>query len=395
MVNSLVGLLKGLCPWFKAQEASNFFQETLLRSGSINRASFWACGMRPMHCVNGRVTSNRKCSPQNMSKAPNFLAQAVQSLQVWNREKTLPERILKRFLLNARQYLIQLGDPLVRYTFYGRRIYLPLSHDLPHFRKHLPEFLENLGRIAAAIKSVYPDLTVVDVGANVGDSAIAIYHHTQCPVLCLEGSSYYFGILRRNLLLCQSSNLVSENVIVAWKDGIVQAHLEESKGTGRLVPGGQLQGCSLKTIIDRHPRFAGFKLLKVDTDGFDLKILLGQRNLLSRLKPVVFFEYDPDLSGTLEERMQALQELALLGYDSTLVYLHTGEFLTSVSIKDIRTMEDLDLYYYRRKFSYMDLCIFHCQDQALFEFVRAEERRHSFEVKSGTVSPASMNANSR
>ncbi len=49
----------------------------------------------------------------------------------------------------------------------------------------------------------------------------------------------------------------------------------------------------LESIVMEYPQFIHTKMVKIDTDGYDLIILRGGLKYLETSKPVLFFEYDP------------------------------------------------------------------------------------------------------
>ena len=70
---------------------------------------------------------------------------------------------------------------------------LPLSHELPFYQHDHPRYDRQLGAIAAELGG-----PVVDIGANVGDTAAAIRAESDVPILCVEGDPAFFALLERN-----------------------------------------------------------------------------------------------------------------------------------------------------------------------------------------------------
>lgn len=291
-------------------------------------------------------------------------------------EGTVKGNLTSRTLSFLRKWLICAGDPTVSYALYSdSRMQLPLSHELPLYRKRFPLFLENLGRISSTMKEKYPDLSVIDIGANVGDSALVLQHHSSCRVLCLEGSARYYDFLKRNLETRFGGGCVIERVLVGTVSGTVNARLVESGGTARLVDSCQAaQVETLEKILSRHSAFSGSKLIKVDTDGLDLQIVSSAFELLRDLQPVLFLEYDPQLEGNREWRMEILLRLSQIGYHGVLAYLHTGDLLLSTLLSCEDTLYDLDCFLERRPGTYLDLCLFPRAEQELFRLLLQSER---------------------
>jgi hypothetical protein len=71
----------------------------------------------------------------------------------------------------------------------------PEGHWLGPIRRDYPDYSENIGRISGAVEKKYPNRGVIDIGANVVDTAAIVRSHSSLPILCIEGSAYYFEFL--------------------------------------------------------------------------------------------------------------------------------------------------------------------------------------------------------
>ena len=80
----------------------------------------------------------------------------------------------------------------------GVRMVLPWSHRLPDYATHNPNYGQNLVEVARLLAETRP-LTVMDIGANVGDSALQILHAADGKVLCVEGDTAYLEFLHLNV----------------------------------------------------------------------------------------------------------------------------------------------------------------------------------------------------
>ena len=97
-------------------------------------------------------------------------------------------RISRRLLERVREVLLDL--PVTR-TVQGVTLRLPWSHRLPEYTRNFPTYGQNLVAVAAALATErVPPLRVLDVGANVGDSALQILQATDCRILCVEGDEH-------------------------------------------------------------------------------------------------------------------------------------------------------------------------------------------------------------
>jgi FkbM family methyltransferase len=221
--------------------------------------------------------------------------------------------------ITARRALVRLGDPTIRYRVGDVDLELPLSHQLPFFRHAHPEYDGAIGRIAAEL-----DGPVVDVGANVGDTAAAIRAHTNAPVLCVEGDARFFSLLERN-----AARLHDVELERSFVDAPTRGRVERAAGTARIVEGGDdLPTKPLCSILDEHPRFREPALLKLDTDGMDVAILDANVELLAERRPALFFEYDPHLGATPD----VFERLREAGYRTAEWYENTGTLTATVQL---------------------------------------------------------------
>jgi FkbM family methyltransferase len=269
----------------------------------------------------------------------------------------------------VRRVQLGLADPMVTYQVGSIALQLPLSHRLPYIRRDFPLYSSNIGRIGAAVHEKYPDLSLVDIGANVGDTVAIVRQGAHYPILCVEGSTDYLPLLHRNVETLGDVEI--EEAFVGGESGPVGARVRMVGGTAHLERVGLEQGTitlrSLDEVLARHPRFGTAKLLKSDTDGMDCQIIAGAADYLAAGRPVVFFEYDPDLtarSGATAIRVFDVLEAS--GYRHALVYDNYGDLMLLLDMKDKRLLSDIDAFFSGRGGRrYADICAFHATDSDL------------------------------
>ena len=278
------------------------------------------------------------------------------------------------FLLKDR--LFREDNDLVKYNLNGREIILPFSHDLPVSKSLLPVYSENIGRIALYAKQKYDQLKIIDIGANIGDTVFIIKANVDTPMLCIEGESKYFSLLQFNTSYWDDVYL--EKSFIGDKTS-ENAEIISSRGTGRIVeiqnPSKTLSFESLSAVIERNPIFSDFKLIKIDTDGFDCRIIRNEMSLFARVKPIIFFEYDPySLRNINDDGLSVFQILREGGYEKLIIYESNGDYLLMTDLYHTQILEDIHHFYSGRKSQkYCDICVFHTEDNELAESVRLRE----------------------
>ena len=236
------------------------------------------------------------------------------------------------------------------HRFHGHKLSMPMSHDLPIHEQMHPAYGLNLRELALRVGHKYPGFAAIDVGANVGDTALHLLDASCTQLLCVEADPLYFSYLERNLK--NQSPVRLAQVLLGAQPGQVPFALQSHGGTARLVSGGAgLAVQTLDQVLERHA--AGFnpiRLLKVDTDGYDLEILMGAEKLLRAQRPVLFFEYDPYFFDVHTPRpLATLARLREWGYTRFTAYENTGQTILSAATDDLEILAHLDQWARRRK----------------------------------------------
>lgn len=156
---------------------------------------------------------------------------------------------------------------------------------------------------------------LLDVGANIGLIAIPFAKSVparQPSVIAVEAVPDNVAVLRRNLAL----NHLQEAVPVVpfglgATGGSVQIQVEgdlrsgEGTGTANILPDGSTYDCVRQEIVirtvdelaDSGELPDGCSVIKIDTDGYDLKVLEGATRFLGRNRPIIFGEFSAHCLG--------------------------------------------------------------------------------------------------
>lgn len=282
-------------------------------------------------------------------------------------------RVQYRILRRVRQLRLLWSDPLVSFSLGPCKLKLPLSHELPFYRRSFPTYAINLGRITRHVITKYPDLTVIDVGANVGDSVAILRQCGPPPILCVEGEPRFFRLLTENTRHLEDLEL-EQTFIGANGDHIDSIYSHDGNAEVRLgSPPGTAKLCTLSEVIARHPRFSGAKLLKLDAEGFDCRIIASENELLRRTRPVLFFEYYPTCcEQTGQAAFPVFSQLAALGYSKLLIYENQGRYSKALEIAQMSALTDLHGLLVQVG-GYCDVVAFHAEDSNLADDAQATE----------------------
>ena len=166
-------------------------------------------------------------------------------------------RLRERVLELARQLWIRYSDPIVRIEVSGSYLLMPLSHELPMYMKRFPLYSQAVGRIAGYLaEASRTPITMVDIGANVGDTAAIVRSYCEIPVLCVEGHPRYCEILRRNITFV-GADIAMSSTFVGSGDVDVAGSWEYGHGTAKFIEGGgeRVRARSLSSVLRDHSAF--------------------------------------------------------------------------------------------------------------------------------------------
>jgi len=280
-------------------------------------------------------------------------------------------------ILRIRRLMARHYDPLVVYKLAGTEIMLPFSHQLPLLRKSYPGYSSNVARVAKHVKQKYPSFSFIDIGSNIGDTAVILRELAYFPILCIEGDRGFYQILKHNVR--EFDEIYIENFFITT-DNMVKGKLEKRHGTARFVKGSVNSIDNQKTLSEILQRYdtlsQNVKMIKIDTDGFDVRILRTELKILGEFKPVLFFEYDPHLLSQHESDngIGVFNALSSIGYTTAIFYDNFGDYLLTTDLSNEFLIEDIHNYYSGRSSSrYCDIALFHSDDTELSRNIRCAE----------------------
>jgi FkbM family methyltransferase len=300
----------------------------------------------------------------------------------WIADRTLRHNgpVARRLFGFLRNALAARLDGAVRHTIAGHEVLLPLSHQLPDYRAKWLRYDTALPQIAATLaRRSGKDLVVIDIGANVGDTAVPLLTGTELRLIAVEGNPAFLGYLRHNLAGFGARAAIVPAFAAAAHDPGSSYRIETHSGTARLVktqPSSDVpvEFLGLPQIVSR----AGYgrpDLVKIDTDGFDVPILFAALEWLEEVRPTLFFEFDPALAAPHVERpWEVFARLAAAGYAHGIVYLNTGEYCRSVRLDDQSAMAELAALLQAQTVAYFDIAAF-CNEDDFAAFRESELSR--------------------
>jgi FkbM family methyltransferase len=216
------------------------------------------------------------------------------------------------------------------YSFGNYKIILKGNHVLAKYQESFPLYDRFLPILCADF-----DGLIIDIGANIGDTSIAIFSkNPKAFIVGVEPDTGFYDECINNIKLNDlSDRFLGIKKFVSTKIGTYSLEKSKTSSTGSILydskQTGEINTISFTQLMDLIPstRKMKFDILKIDTDGFDWDILDSFINYSqnSLIKPrFVFFEMQTYLNNTgvkdinrnqiIENYKLSIERLHSIGY---------------------------------------------------------------------------------
>ncbi|WP_428826921.1 FkbM family methyltransferase [Azonexus sp. IMCC34842] len=263
-------------------------------------------------------------------------------------------------------------DQLHAYSKFS--ISLPAGHPLPINQRQHKLYDRFLPHLAKHLNNA--DL-VVDVGANVGDTAASMLDaNPELEFICIEPDDIFFSYLNKNAKTIRNNisnskidtlkQLVGKNITnVKLVGAIGSRHSVEISGKG-------LKSIQLDTILAGYLKKP--RLIKCDVDGFDWDVLESASNTLQTGSTIIFFECEYTQLSQAARFKKIISSMSDYGYHHWRIFDNFGNFLLKTD--DTHQIFSLMNYVWRQNFGgssrtiwYFDLLACKIDEEAFLEAV--------------------------
>lgn len=230
------------------------------------------------------------------------------------------------------------------YTIESIKVDLGEGHALPFYQKHFKmydRFIPYLAEITRRKEGKY----IIDIGANVGDTLVAMWSNTENQFLCIEPVEEFFRLLIDNIQrLGRPERVCVEQAFITDRmDETYQAKISE-KGTAvkeattldntSLIPSKSVD----YLIKEKGIGYGDIDLLKIDTDGFDADCIISAGELLRKGSALIYWENYVETYEQYEKYMEAYRVLERNGYSIFFIFDNYGNYLCSGGIDTINSI---------------------------------------------------------
>ena len=248
---------------------------------------------------------------RNVFRIP-FLERALASLTV----SKSPRHIVSKFVPNHYQY-----PPGSERSFVRQGIMMKV--DICDYLGHSIYFGFRDESLDALLSLCKAGFHVIDVGANLGWSVLNLAKISNTgTILGFEPDPLNFQKLTENVSANHMTNIVLLSVGLGDKSHTARMEVRTplNRGGNRIAPSNS-NAYSIEIVtldssqeVSRLPRV---DLIKIDVEGYELKVLRGSREVLKKFKPILFIELDQNNLKDQGDTPSALIEYLIeLGYVS-------------------------------------------------------------------------------
>lgn len=212
---------------------------------------------------------------------------------------------------------------------------------------------------------------MIDVGANIGDTVV-FTNIVDGRYLLIEGEKSYNQLIDENLKQnhFNQTKTIIENTFIGDCQGTFSNTLQDGSGTLMATDNCE-NGVSILTldeVVEKHNFQPNF--IKIDTDGFDFKVIRSATKTLKQYAPVLFFEWDKFfLEGQGENPLSIFPLLQELGYSDIFVFDNFGTLLCKEKIDNLENLSLLLNYtkLSKQNIYYYDLLVIHNSQKHIFD----------------------------
>ena len=229
------------------------------------------------------------------------------------------------------------------YLIGNYKISIPPKYALPEFQDNFKLYDRFLPILVKHFKG---EECIIDVGANIGDTAIAMVQKCSNQIICIEPSEIFYPYLEANVKLLNMDHrkkiqIINKFIGTGNISGVFQHSLA---GTASIKISEQISSVKYFKLDDVIEEHENVKLIKIDTDGFDFDVLQSAKNILYKSEPILFWENEIFEEFQLVEFQKLYKTLTNFGYKYIYVFDNYGNLI--VEEVEFKTLIDLNYYLY-------------------------------------------------
>ena len=204
-----------------------------------------------------------------------------------------------------------------KYNRNGIKMNLNISNLVDHYVYYSTD-QSALDRFISYLK---PTFNVIDIGANIGYTTLLFSKAcTQGKIISVEPSGELFETINNHIKLNEFNNVKCLNIGLGEKNKTVKLFKvsETNTGMNRIFENEDIpfrsENIIIKTLdeVDKEENLSTIDAIKIDVEGYELKVLQGAVNVLKTHNPVLLVEIDYD---NLKEQQASPEQIFKLLFE--------------------------------------------------------------------------------
>lgn len=255
------------------------------------------------------------------------------------------------------------------YNIDGFIIELNKQHKLPEFQSKFPMYDKFLPFLAESFDE--SNHWIIDIGANVGDTAVSIVRHTKANILSVEPVELFYDICLKNIKSLDSefsSRIILERAFIASADQSFSGKITDGTAVREEVVNSSVVTLSIQQLLVKHDiQLSNLVLIKSDTDGYDYDALMSAGEILTECSPILYYENQIDKPEQVDSFNQMVDYLLSKDYTCFYLFDNFGNYMCktdSFGMKSVNSYLDrINRALSARTFYYVDVMV--CKDSGV------------------------------
>jgi len=215
------------------------------------------------------------------------------------------------------------------------KLLAPADHNLDVYQTLYPLYDKRFPLLASIVSRHRPQSTLIDVGANIGDS-VALCRMAGCTskIIAVEPSERFFGYLRKNAannqILFDQVQCINafigrdmDNLVLLERKGTAQL-IEQALASSASPSDRHSSGSSIPTLSLSELNAGDVGLVKTDTDGCDAEILSANFDWVLEHQPIIWAEAEVKSVKSLNKWISLINRMDCHVYSHAIAFDNYG-----------------------------------------------------------------------
>lgn len=229
----------------------------------------------------------------------------------------------------------------------NRHVYMDENHPLPDMQRSLMMYDRFVPFLAAVTKEKSNgDGIIIDIGANVGDTLMAMWDYTDDKFLCIEPTEMFWELLLKNTgNLTRGNRILYEKAIITDDASTGGGYETDVYTAGTAVKRKVKNGISDvlcrsldDLLMEKGIPFENVDLIKIDTDGYDADCIFSGKNVIQEGNALVYWENAIFIYEQYDKYQRVYDLMEKAGYETFFIFDNCGNFMCEADIHVLRSL---------------------------------------------------------